>query len=180
MAFATVAIFAFRHLNAKSVFQQHYNSYHNGYPLTGWTVVLGVSMGLLGLWKLAAFVSSGYYNADHWKLLEEKGGASLRYYILVDMTWSLLSMTGIGVLLFWLLKRRDIFPRMFTWYMGLMLSLELLIITFARTLPDATFEPGHFVAQKIEFMLTCIYAAIWIAYLQRSEQAKGTFIHPPY
>lgn len=180
MAFALVAIFAFRFLNAKSVFQQHYNSYHKGYPLTGWVVVLGVSMGLIGLWKLANFVSSGYYNADHWKLLEEKGGASLRYYILVDMSYSLLAMTGIGVLLFWLLKRRDIFPRMFTWYMGLMLSFELLIISFARTLPDATFEPGHFVAQKIEFMLTCIYGAIWIAYLQRSEQVKGTFIHPPY
>jgi hypothetical protein len=152
----------------------------SGYPLGGWLILLGVNTGSALLIDLIRFVQAGYYNNDSWSALGAVGGGSLQYLYMARLAIRLSFIACGGSVLFWYIKRRDIFPRMFIWYTGILLSGRLLLLVLYYTLPVPPGIPGMsaYVSPIPAFILTCGYAAIWVTYILTSGQVKATFLEP--
>jgi hypothetical protein len=150
----------------------------SGYPLGGWLVLLGVSLvGGLGT-SLYSFFVSNYYSFDNWTAYAKAGGSSLQYLYLGKMAIQLSFIAAGAASLFWFLKKRDIFPRMFIWYAGVLLSGQLLLILLFHLTPVPAAFNDYKDSLTVGFIRTCIYSAIWISYVLRSDQVKSTFLEP--
>ena len=147
-----------------------------GYPLGGWIVLLGISIGINLLIEGINLFRENYYSYANWTLFGNTGGLNLQYLFLSELALHLSFIAGGATILFWFIRRRDIFPRMFLWYIGILLSGRLLLIllyTFIHipsALNDYRYElTGHFIR-------TILYAAICVTYVLRSGQIKSTFL----
>jgi len=149
----------------------------SGYPLGGWLILLGVGLiGGLGM-GLYEFFDAGYYSYASWEAYN-KAGTSLQFLYLSQMAIQLSFIAAGGASVYWFLKRRDIFPRMFVWYAGLLLSGHILLILLFHLLPVPASLNGYKEGLTVSFVRTCIYAAIWVSYIMRSDQVKSTFLEP--
>jgi hypothetical protein len=163
----------FRYLNVRNADTLYAPG--SGYPLGGWVVVLGVTIGLGLIVQLIIFALTGYYSGDNWQIVAAAGGNSLLYFYLGGMTLSLWGLAGTGALMYWFLLRRDIFPRMFVWYLGVLLGGHALLWLFSSFY-------GHGFPSVAKWTLfvglvrICIYSAVWIPYVLISEQVKSTFL----
>jgi len=150
----------------------------SGYPLGGWLLLLGVSL-VVGMgFNLYNFLSSNYYSDNNWAAYGNAGGRALQYLYLGRMAVHLSSLAASGATLFWFLRKRDIFPRMFIWQVGILLSGQLLLILLNRLIPI----PSGFDAYREDLMFglvrNCVYGFVWVYYIIRSDQVKSTFLEP--
>jgi len=166
----------FRYLNARR--ETVLYSPGTGYPLGGWTVVLGITMGVGFLAMAYRLFTNNYFNHQTWSTLGDAGGAGLQFLLLFELLASLTYLACTGALLYWYLGRRDIFPRMFVWYAGILLSVQLgLIIAYSAVRIPADFGDLR-TGTTTQFFRALIYSAIWVSYILRSERVKATFLEP--
>ncbi|HXB09334.1 MAG TPA: DUF3857 domain-containing protein [Puia sp.] len=149
-----------------------------GYPLGGWLVLFGASIGISLVVEGVQLLRENYYSHANWTLFGNAGGASLQYLILTELAVRLGFLAGGGAILFWFIKKRDIFPRMFLWYIGILLSSRLLLILLYSVIP----VPASFTSYKTDLannlIRTLIFSAVWVTYILRSGQVKSTFLEP--
>lgn len=150
----------------------------SGYPLGGWLILLGISIATGLFFNLYAFFSSNYYSNANWEAYGNIGGHSLQYVYLGKMAIQLSFIAASAASFFWFLKKRDIFPRMFIWHAGILLSGQLLLILLFHVTPIPTVLHDYKDSLTADLIRTSIYAAIWIFYILRSDQVKSTFLEP--
>ena len=150
----------------------------SGYPIGGWILVLGFCIGaglLLDSWQ---FYSANYYSRDNWNAWTDAGGTGMQYLYLGQLAIQLNFIGGAVAILFWFLKRRDIFPRMFLWYVGIVLAGRLALVALFYSIP----VPAAMMAYRADLpwavVRTGVYAIIWVTYVLRSRQIKATFLEP--
>ncbi|HEY4336533.1 MAG TPA: DUF3857 domain-containing protein [Puia sp.] len=149
-----------------------------GYPLGGWLVLLGFSIGATLLIEGINLFHDNYYSYENWLTFGNVGGFNLQYLVISELAFHLSFITGTGAVLYWFIKKRDIFPRMFLWYIGILLFGRLLLVLLYTFIP----LPATFNTYKYElaghFIRTLAFAAIWVTFVLRSGQVKSTFLEP--
>jgi hypothetical protein len=176
LLFTAAAVWGARYLNRKSIDVPY--DHNTGWPLGGWVIVLGLTIGLGCIVQLVYFFKSDYFSGAVWNALEEKGGQYDQFLFAAEMGFSLCWIAYAAALCYWFLNRRDIFPRMFIGYVGTMIIGNLVLLTLYNTAPQGsvyTDLPSETVTQV---MRSAIYGAIWVTYLLRSERVKATFLKP--
>ena len=150
----------------------------SGYPLGGWLVLLGVSISISLILELVQLFRENYYSFTNWTLFGNAGGANLQYLIMTELAIRLGFLAGGGAILFWFIKKRDIFPRMFFWYIGLLLSGRLLLLLLYSVVPIPASFNSYRYDLTTNLIRTAIYSAFWVTYILRSGQVKSTFLEP--
>ncbi len=150
----------------------------SGYPIGGWTFVLGLCIAaglLLDGWQ---FFSANYYSRDNWTAWTNAGGAGMQYLYLGQMVIQLNFIGGACAVLFWFIKKRDIFPRMFLWYVGIVLAGRLSLVALFYSIPVPSVMMAYRADLPWAVARTSVYAIIWVTYILRSRQIKATFLEP--
>lgn len=150
----------------------------SGYPLGGWLILLGLSLAAMLVFGLVRLFQDDYYNYSNWSAYTNAGGAPLQYLYLTQLAVQLSVISGSGALLYWFLKKRDIFPRMFLWYAGILLCGRLLLLVSFYVTPVPGSLTVYRSAVMLAFIRSAIYAIIWVSYILRSGQVKSTFLEP--
>jgi len=96
----------------------------------------------------------------------------------MEMGVSLSYICVVAALLYWFIKRRDIFPRMFIGYIGVLLTGQLLLLTLYNTISLPASYGDIQTPVIMQIFRTVLYGAIWVSYILRSERVKSTFLHP--
>jgi hypothetical protein len=167
-------LFRFLNRNTKKMDQRS----DAGLPLSGWVVFLGLNLVMRIIIQTYFFVNGNYFLKSDWIHLEQVGGTKLHSLILFEMFLSLFSLTGTGALIYWFLGRRDIFPRMFIYYVCFYMAATLiqLILNHYMVLPAEMMS----IRRESSFhFFRIIYASVWVVYIWKSEQVKQTFVYPP-
>ncbi|GGB17338.1 DUF3857 domain-containing protein [Puia dinghuensis] len=164
-------------LNARS--EETLYAAGTGYPLGGWLILLGVSIGGTLLLEIAQLIRSNYYSYSNWAEYGNAGGSRLQYFLMAQLAIHLGFIAGGGAVLYWFLHKRDIFPRMFLWYAGILLSGRILLLLLASIIPipPAMLSDYKFSLTR-DAIRTGIYITIWVTYILRSGQVKSTFLEP--
>lgn len=151
--------------------------YQQGWPLGGWVIFLGGTIALAVIIQVVSIVKVNYFNAEIWARLETVGGKKLQYVTMLELACNLFSIAGAAGLIYWFIGRRDIFPKMFVWYIcGILIVKLILIIVYSSVSYPSSF--GNLEKDSlIQLFRTLVYAAIWIPYVLRSERARNTFVH---
>lgn len=149
-----------------------------GYPLGGWLVLLGISIGVNLTFEGIQLLRNNYYSYSNWTAFGNAGGTNLQYLLMTELAIHLSFMAGGAAVLFWFLKKRDIFPRMFLWYAGILLSGRLLLILLFSVIPVPVSLNSYKFELTGNLIRTILYAAICITYILRSGQVKSTFLEP--
>jgi hypothetical protein len=102
----------------------------------------------------------------------------MQYLYLGQLVIQLNFVAGACAILFWFLKRRDIFPRMFVWYVAIVLSGRLALVALFYSIPTPAALSGYRADLPWAVVRTSVYAAIWVSYVLRSGQVKSTFLEP--
>jgi hypothetical protein len=166
----------FQRLNARN--EDTFYAPGSGYPLGGWLILLGVIMGIIFLAHLISLFRPNYYSNHNWTLFGNAGGTNLQYLYLAQLAVNLSFIACTGAVGYWFLRRRDIFPRMFVWYAGILLSGRLLIFLLYHIVPIPASLNSYKDGLVVPFIQTCVWACIWVTYVLRSEQVKSTFLEP--
>lgn len=152
----------------------------SGYPLGGWLLLLGLSLIVtLGV-NIYSFFGSNYYSFDNWTAYADAGGRTLQNLYLGRMAVELSFIAACGASLYWFVKRRDIFPRMFIWQLAIMLTGKLILILLFYSIPIPASLAEYKQALIPGLIRTAAYSAIWGYYILRSEQVRSTFLEPFY
>ncbi|HEV3414663.1 MAG TPA: DUF3857 domain-containing protein [Puia sp.] len=150
----------------------------SGYPIGGWVLLLGLCIGAGLALDVYQFSSANYYSRDNWTAWTNAGGAPMQYVYLGQLVIQLNFIAGACAVLYWFIKRRDIFPRMFVWYVGIVLAGRLALVALFFT----THIPAAMSAYRADLpwavVRTSVYAALWVTYVMRSQQVKSTFLQP--
>jgi hypothetical protein len=147
----------------------------SGWPVSGWLVVLGISLGINCLLRAVQLIRSDVFSRTAWDALRENGGAAAQGALFAGSVLSWIWLFAGVALLYWFLNRRDIFPRIFLWYVGSRVVGEILLLG----LYYAAFPGTDLAANKIyDFTGTVIYSVVWGLYVLRSERVKNTFLEP--
>jgi transglutaminase-like putative cysteine protease len=150
----------------------------SGYPLGGWLTLLGFCLTVGLVLNGYAFFRSNYYSYNNWTTYGSTGGKPLQYLYLGKMAIQLSFLAASGAALFWFANKRDIFPRMFVWYAGILLSGQLLLILLFHQQPIPPTFNSYRENLTHDFILIGVYAVIWVFYILRSDQVKSTFLEP--
>ncbi len=106
--YALLASRLFIYLNARSI--ETFYAPGSGYPIGGWVLVLGLCIGAGLLLDAYQFFSANYYSHDNWTAWSNAGGTGMEYLFLGQLVIQLNFITGASAVLYWFLKRRNIFP----------------------------------------------------------------------
>jgi hypothetical protein len=150
----------------------------SGYPLGGWILILGLGICTGLVVDAYQFFSANYYNRDNWTAWTDAGGAGMQYLYLGQLVIQLNFLAGAGAVLYWFIKRRDIFPRMFIWYVAIVLVGRLALIALFSSIPVPAVMTAYRMDLPWAAVRTSVYAAIWVTYVLRSGQVKNTFLQP--
>ncbi|MEO6915764.1 MAG: DUF3857 domain-containing protein [Chitinophagaceae bacterium] len=173
LAFLTIVGLGFllRFLNSRNV-PVYYEDENR--QLSGWLIFLAVVLGLGILVNIFNFTKSNFFDKESWALLETQGGSRLQNILRLEMVLSLLAICGNVAAFYWLLRRRDIFPSMFIWFLGTNVAGQL-ILNILYSFSPAIAHTEIMNSAVIRLGRTAIFAVIWILYILRSEQVKATF-----
>lgn len=174
--YALLASRLFMYLNTRS--NESNCTAGSGYPISGWIFVLGLCIGaglLLDGWQ---FFSANYYSRDNWAAWTKAGGAGMQYLYLGQMAIQLNFIGGACSILYWFVKRRDIFPLMFLWYVGIVLAGRIALVALFYSVPLPDVMTAYRADLPWAVARTSVYGAIWVTYVLRSRQIKSTFLEP--
>jgi hypothetical protein len=174
--YALLASRLFIYLNTRSM--GTFYAPGSGYPIGGWILVLGLFIGAGLLLDAYQFLSANYYSRANWIAWSDAGGTGMQYLYLGQLVIQLNFVAGACAILFWFLKRRDIFPRMFVWYVAIVLSGRLALVALFYSIPTPAALSGYRADLPWAVVRTSVYAAIWVSYVLRSGQVKSTFLEP--
>jgi hypothetical protein len=150
----------------------------SGYPLGGWIALLGISLGTIIVSEFGGLLMADYYSNTRYIEYGNAGGPTMQYIFLSQLAIHLSFIAGAASLLYWFFKKRDIFPRMFLWYSGILLVGRLLLLGLS-CLPAVSarliiYRPGLLLALGY----TAVYIILGVIFILRSEQVKSTFLEP--
>jgi hypothetical protein len=150
-----------------------------GLPLSGWIVVLGLTLTIRILLQGYALLNGHYFLKSTWIQLEQAGGLKLHFISIFELVLSLFSLISSGVLLYWFFGRRDIFPSMFIYYVSFFLIVQFILWVIYNNiiLPIDMAAIRHEMLKQ--FLRMAVYTIIWGAYIWKSAQVKQTFVYPP-
>jgi hypothetical protein len=166
----------FIYLNTRSVITSYAPG--SGYPIGGWTLVLGLCIGAGLLLDAYQFFSANYYSHDNWTAWSNAGGTGMQYLYLGQLVIQLNFIAGACAVLYWFLKKRDIFPRMFVWYAAIVLGGRLALVALFYSVQIPAALTAYRADLPWAVVRSGVYAAIWITYVLRSGQVKSTFLQP--
>jgi len=149
-----------------------------GYPLGGWIALLGISIGISLLLEGYQLFRGGYYNYSNWTAFGKAGGSNFQYRYLTELALHITFITGRAAVLIWFIRKRDIFPKMFLWYLGILLSGRLLLLLLHIFIPLPASLETYDYDLTAQLVRTITYAAVCITYILRSGQVKSTFLEP--
>jgi hypothetical protein len=150
----------------------------SGYPIGGWILVLGLFIGAGLLLDAYQFFSANYYSRANWFAWSNAGGTGMQFLYLGQLVIQLNFIAGACAVLFWFLRRRDIFPRMFVWYVVIVLSGRLGLVALFYTIPTPPALSAYRADLPWAAVRTSVYAVIWVTYVLLSRQVKSTFLEP--
>jgi hypothetical protein len=174
--YALLASRLFIYFNTRS--QTTFYAPGSGYPIGGWTLVLGLCIGAGLVLDAFQFFSANYYSRDNWTAWSNAGGTGLEYLYLGQLVIQLNFVAGACAVLYWFLKKRDIFPRMFVWYAVIVLGGRLALVALFYSIPIPAALTAYRADLPWAVVRSSVYAAIWITYVLRSGQVKSTFLEP--
>jgi hypothetical protein len=145
------------------------------WAIGGWMILLGISLAGTCLRYALTLVTAEYYAWDAWLAWRAHGPAFIGT-VLAEMAFSIFGLCGAAALFYWFIKRRDIFPKMFNWYVGIVLSSQiLLLLIYSLNKFPASYGDLVGTALRSTFQ-TVIYGGIWCTYLFRSDRSRATFL----
>ncbi len=147
------------------------------WPLGGWVIVLGITLGLSVIVQIFYFSQNGYFNLEAWKIMGEQGGVNLQFLSVIEMAMSLLWICGAVGVSYWFIQRRDIFPRMFIGYVGSLIAGQFLLLLLLNIIPYPDSYGDLRTPIMTQLFKTGVYGAIWVSYVLRSERVKSTFLY---
>jgi Domain of Unknown Function with PDB structure (DUF3857)/Protein of unknown function (DUF2569) len=174
--YALLASRLFIYLNTRSMDTLYASG--SGYPIGGWTLVLGLFIGAGLLLDAYQFFSANYYSRANWIAWSNSGGTGMQFLYLGQLVIQLNFIAGACAILFWFLKKRDIFPRMFIWYVAVVLTGRLALVALFYSIPNPAALSAYRADLPWAVVRTSVYAAIWVTYVLRSGQVKSTFLEP--
>jgi hypothetical protein len=164
-----------RYLDRRTIMQEYPEE--AGWPLGGWTVVLGATIGIRIILQIYVSWQQHYFSQNTWTGLAGLGGASLQGMLVFELFMSLFSLGGAVALLYWFLNRRDIFPKLFVYYISGIFTLQLVqIILYSFISAPLGSLRQHLTTGLFQSL---VYGLIWITYVLRSERVRNTFVFPP-
>src|SRR5205085_2239418 len=107
----------------------------------------------------------------------DSGGTILQSVFLTELILAMAWSCGSIALIYWFLKKRDIFPSMFVWYVGSLVAGKLLLLFLYGMIPSSASYAFLQYDTGTDLIRLFIYAGIWVTYLLRSERVKNTFLH---
>jgi Domain of Unknown Function with PDB structure (DUF3857)/Protein of unknown function (DUF2569) len=150
----------------------------SGYPLGGWIVCLGISLGAIILSETGGLLMADFYSNIRYAEYGNAGGRTMQYIFLSQLAIHLSFIAGATALLYWFFRKRDIFPRMFLWYCGILLVGRLLLLTLTFLPAVTTALSQYRQGLLLTFAYTVTYCVLGITFILRSEQVKSTFLEP--
>lgn len=166
----------FQHLNSRS--EETLYAPGSGYPLGGWLILLGISIASILVFELIRLIQSDYYSYSSWAIYGNAGGLPLQYLYLTQLAIQLTLICGAGALLFWFIRKRDIFPRMFLWYSGILLTGRTLLLVLFYAMPIPASLTYYRSILTLALLRSGLCVVIWVAFILRSGQVKSTFLEP--
>jgi hypothetical protein len=162
----------FRRLNKLEV-DVEFNR-ESGWKIGGWMIVLGITLCLHVVLHVYNLFLQRYYSNSTWEILNEtKGAAPIAY---MELSFAVLKLSFCFAIVYWFFLRRDIFPRMFLFYVALLIGSNLFMYLWytGANLP-APYDKlaGEYIKASFQ---SFIYAAIWTTYVNRSYRTKATFL----
>ena len=146
----------------------------SGWKIGGWMVVLGITLCLQAVMHAYSLFSQGYYSNSTWEILNDtKGVAAIAY---TELSLSVVKLSFCLALIYWFLKRRDIFPKMFMVYVAMLITSNVFLYFWytAAKLPEPyNGLAGEYI--KLSFQ-SFVYGAIWCSYIIRSYRTRATFL----
>jgi hypothetical protein len=164
---------AFRKLDARA--PKNNVSFANE-SIGGWVAFLGVTLLLSLLFQIYSFSQSNYFDHSTWIEIENSGGKFLQFIFVVELINAAFTISFLSFLLYWFIKRRDIFPEMFIGYFIGFLSGQLLLIILYIIAHSRNILVEVPKENTIAFVRSLIYGAVWTTYVRRSLRVKNTFV----
>jgi hypothetical protein len=147
----------------------------SGWKIGGWMVVLGISLCGNVAVQVYSIISGGYYSKNSWDIWVESGNGII-VLVLFELLFLLICMSFAFAVLYWFLKRRDIFPRMFIWFVSSLIATKSILLILYSTVPYPS-SFGDLTAGSLkEIFRSMVYGAIWCTYVLRSYRTKATFL----
>jgi hypothetical protein len=147
----------------------------SGWKIGGWMIVLGISLCIGAAILFYTLFFGDYYKISTWQVLKEtNSGVLTAAYI--ELLFNVIKLSAGLAVIFWFFKRRDIFPTMFIYYVGIIITTQLSLWIFYHfiEIPESF---GNIMGQTLRSIFqSLIYAAIWCTYVLRSYRTKATFL----
>ena len=161
-------------LNRLSTYVEYDES--TAWPIGGWLIILSISIVLAPIAHIIGFSQDGYFNTSTWVALKDNTSQGLLFVALLNLILQACLFSFAIAICFWFFTRRDIFPKMFTWYIGLYLSCQLLILALYNLNSSTASSNENSSAMAVDLARTLIYSVIWVTYVQKADRVKNTFI----
>jgi len=173
--------FFFRRLYRYSPGSRHYHV--PGMALGGWLILLAIGVGFQPLALFVQFVSTElppYVSLSHWDAFESRGilVSTLFHALLVFEMCFNVAMMGYAVLVAVLFfKRRDSFPMLYIYFLGINLAGMILDACAGYALAGNAVDDGEFNETVTTIGRAMFSAAVWIPYLIKSSRVQRTFVN---
>jgi len=174
--FGVLLTMLFNFFNKKSLLEG--NSFEEAISHSGWIIFLGITLGLRFVLQTYTFFQQGYFTLTTWNILGERGGSGFQAALIFEMCLAMFIMIGSLALIYWHVKKRDIFPKMFIWFVLISLTGQLFLLLSYYAL-HASFDLSKVRELAMtQFMRSAVYAVIWISFVRKSENVKQVFVIP--
>ncbi|WP_176884959.1 DUF3857 domain-containing protein [Dyadobacter soli] len=160
-----------------------YRHYHEpGIELSSWLIFLAIGIGFQPLTLLFQLIGQqlpAYVSLIHWNALEPRGiliSTAYRAVLVFELCFNV-GMVGYAVLVAVLFfKKRDSFPKLYIYYLGINLSGAILDACASYALAGDLLG-GEFNETIATIGRSMFYSAIWIPYLIKSSRVQRTFVN---
>jgi hypothetical protein len=119
--------------------------------------------------------SSNYFDKSYWNIWSTHGNFFVAT-IYIELAVTIFVVFYALANIFWFLKRRDIFPKMFLWYTFILIALNILLYGLYISQEITSSDKSVMRESTSGIFRSLIYAAIWGTYIMRSYRAKATFL----
>jgi len=178
IAAITGAFFIFRHFNKMSdVRTSHFDTPN---PYTWWLILLFGGLTIRIFVYTYNIYDGGYLTTTYWVTLNELGETGLLLIVMLEMIVLCGFLMYSVWVFYWLIQKRDIFPKMFLILMFSELGYNVLMLIlstiFEKELSNINYNLTS--ANWTSVMRSLISTAIWGAAVYKSADAKRIFIKP--
>ncbi|MBZ5855860.1 DUF3857 domain-containing protein [Flavihumibacter profundi] len=141
-----------------------------------WTIFLGITLVISLLFQVYNFIKNDFFNLSNYKTLQSMAGNGLMYTSLLELVLSATWITANLALVYWFFKKRDIFPRIFMYYIASIVVGNLLLLITYKFVNIEKYVPGTENSTIRDIFRILFYGMIWVPYTMRSENVKQVFI----